>query len=220
MIHIEKLKKVYGKSEVLKGVSLLVRAEEECVIIGASGSGKSTLLHIIAGLDRPTSGLLQINGMDISKFNDDKLSLYRNRFVGLVFQFHYLLASQSGLKNLMLPAEIAELSVRDKSNVKARVNELAKLLGVEDCLEKYPYEMSGGEQQRLNLIRALSLEPKLLLCDEPTGNLDSVNGERVTDLLLSIAKEFKTTLIVVTHNEKMAARFKRQILMADGMIFE
>jgi len=215
MIKVENLKKSFGDVEVLKGISLEVKASEHCVIMGPSGSGKSTLLHLIAGLDRGDFGDIFVDGENISRFNDELLANYRNRTIGLMFQFHYLLSSMNCLQNILLPGNIG--GVVD-SHLKSFVSDLAIELGVTHCLSKFPYELSGGEQQRVNLIRALSLRPKVLLCDEPTGNLDSANSKKVVDLLKRLAAEFDLTLLVVTHDEQVANCFPRKVSIEDGIL--
>ncbi|AUN99421.1 ABC transporter ATP-binding protein [Bacteriovorax stolpii] len=215
MIKIENVKKFYTKSHALNNVTVTMNAGEEYLIRGASGSGKSTLLYLLGGLERPTEGKVIVNQKDLSELNDEELALYRNRYVGFVFQFHFLLSSMNCLENILLPARLGGVYTDE---VKERAISLAKLLQVEHCLEKFPYELSGGEQQRINIIRALSLKPKLLLCDEPTGNLDSENSQKVIQLLRSLAREFGATLVVVTHDPQIAQSFSNQLLMKDGVL--
>jgi len=215
LIKINKLVKKFGKVQALSGFDLEFGHEKHYVIQGASGSGKSTLLYLMGGLDRPSSGSIVIAGQDLSSLDDEALALYRNRFVGFVFQFHFLLPTMNCLDNIFLPARIGGV---ETSKIKPQITKLAEHLEVAHCLLKYPFELSGGEQQRINIIRALSLRPKLLLCDEPTGNLDSLNGQRVTVLLKALAKEFGATLVVVTHDDKVASQFENHIIMRDGKI--
>ena len=170
---------------------------------------------MIGGLDTPSSGEVLFSGSQLSMLNDKELVAYRNINVGFVFQFHFLLPSMNSLQNILLPAEIAG---RDKKEIKQRVKDLSEKLGVAHCLEKFPYQLSGGEQQRINIIRALSLSPKLLLCDEPTGNLDSDNSNKVTKLLIELAKESGSTLVVVTHDQNVASNFSNRIFISDGLI--
>lgn len=218
IIKIQNVKKFYKQSRALNGVTLTMNEGEEYLIRGASGSGKSTLLYLLGGLDRPTAGEVIVNQKNLVDLSDEELAVYRNRYIGFVFQFHFLLPSMNCLNNLLLPARLAGLSNEETLGVRDRVINLANTLGVTDCLDKFPFELSGGEQQRINIIRALSLKPKLLLCDEPTGNLDSENSKKVIQLLRTLASEFKATLVVVTHDPLIAESFTNQILMKDGMI--
>lgn len=218
IIKIENVKKYYKQSHALNGVTLTMNEGQEYLIRGASGSGKSTLLYLLGGLDRPTEGRVIVNQKNLADLTDEELALYRNRYIGFVFQFHFLLPSMNCMDNLLLPARLAGLSKAETSKVKERVLALAITLEVTQCLEKFPFELSGGEQQRINIIRALSLKPKLLLCDEPTGNLDSENSKKVIQLLRALALEFGSTLVVVTHDPMIAASFSNQILMKDGML--
>lgn len=215
LINVENVKKDYPKQQALKGVSFTMNEGEEYIVKGASGSGKSTLLYMLGGLEKPTEGKVVINQQDLCLLDDEQLAIYRNKYVGFVFQFHFLLSSMNCLDNILLPSKLGGTLTEE---VTRRAKELAKILNVEHCLKKYPFELSGGEQQRINIIRALSLKPKLLLCDEPTGNLDSENSEKVIELLRSLAREFGSTLVVVTHDMNIASRFKNQFLMKDGQI--
>ena len=215
LIDIREVKKSFGKINVLKGIDFQLDAGSQSVIQGASGSGKSTLLYLIGGLDRPSKGKIFVDGNDLSTLKDDELANYRNKFIGFVFQFHFLLPSMSCWDNILLPSKIGgERTKGFEKNIK----DLANYLGVDHCLTKNPFELSGGEQQRVNIIRALSLRPKLLLCDEPTGSLDSENSERVIALLIGLAKEFQSTLIMVTHNGEIASQFNSVIRIQDGKI--
>ncbi|MFZ8932484.1 MAG: ABC transporter ATP-binding protein [Bacteriovoracaceae bacterium] len=215
LVKVENLKKNFGKISALRGASLVLESEQQYVIQGASGSGKSTLLHLLAGLDRPSDGKIWIENKDLGQYKDKELGRYRNKFIGLVFQFHFLLPSMDCLSNILLPARIGNVSVGE---VKQKVLGLAKELGVHSCLEKFPYELSGGEQQRINIIRAISLEPKLILCDEPTGSLDSDNTGKVVDLLKDLANHTGSTLVVVTHDDKVAKQFSNKFIIQDGVV--
>ncbi len=217
MIVVQNLVKKYKEAVVLKNVSFSLADKEQCVIQGSSGSGKSTLLYLLGGLEKPSKGKISIDGKEITSFNDEKLALYRNRYIGFIFQFHFLLPSMNCLSNILLPANIGGLPL---SKVKKWVRLMASELGVESCLKKYPSEISGGEQQRVNLIRALSLRPKLLLCDEPTGNLDQENSQNVVSILSRLAREYEATLLIVTHDATVASRFPRRMLIQDGVIIE
>ncbi len=215
VIKVENLNKSYGSLKVIDNLSFELKGGEQVVIMGASGSGKSTFLYMLGGLEKCNSGKVLVNDRDLTKMSDEALAKYRNKDIGFVFQFHFLLPTIDCLENILMPARLGKANL---SKVKSYVLGLAKRLGVEDCLNKFPYQVSGGQQQRINLIRALSLKPKLLLCDEPTGNLDSKNSELVTDLLLELSKEMGTTLIVVTHDDDVAERFEYQIQMVDGIL--
>lgn len=214
-IEVENLEKKYKQTPVLRGLNFKVEKSDELAIVGSSGSGKSTLLYILGGLEKPDSGRVLINGLEISRLNDGELSKFRNTQIGFVFQFHFLLPSMTCLDNTLLPAKIGGIKLKE---VEARVRELAAILKVDYCLDKYPFEISGGEQQRINIIRAISLNPKLLLCDEPTGNLDSKNSEIVMKLLRSVASKIGSTLIMVTHNDKISDSFHHKISIEDGQI--
>ncbi len=214
-IRVQKVEKDYGPTKVLRGVDLEISAGERVAIRGASGSGKSTLLYLLGGLERPGKGSVEVAGKNLAQMNDEDLAAFRNSAVGFVFQFHFLLPSLSALGNILLPARIGG---HDAKVIEARAKNLAQRLGVSACLEKWPHQLSGGEQQRINIVRALSLRPPLLLCDEPTGNLDSLNSGKVTELLGELALENKTTLIVVTHDDKVASAFERKIVIEDGHI--
>jgi ABC-type lipoprotein export system ATPase subunit len=207
--------KSFGSTSILKGINLEFEKGEQCSIVGASGSGKSSLLYLLGGLDSACKGDIFIDGNNLSEMNDDKLAMFRNQNIGFVFQFHFLLPTMTCLQNMMLPSIIKG---GDSSAVKDRVLDFSKQLGVDNLLKRHPYEISGGEQQRINLIRALSLKPSLLLCDEPTGNLDSKNSDLVSTFLLDLSKEENTTLIVVTHDLNVASHFKRKIKIEDGLI--
>ncbi len=215
LVQIKNVSKNFGKVNALTSIDTHFEEGKHYVIRGASGSGKSTLLYLIGGLDRPSSGDIIVAGKNISRLGDEELASYRNRFVGFVFQFHFLLPTMNCMDNILLPSRIGGIFSK---KIKDEALQLAKHLDITHCLEKFPYELSGGEQQRVNIIRALSLRPKLLLCDEPTGNLDSANGLKVTSLIKKLALDFGSTLIVVTHDEKVATHFEHQVIMRDGTI--
>ncbi len=214
-IQLQQVHKSFSQTHVLRGISLNIKEKEVVAIRGASGSGKSTLFYLLGGLDRPTKGQVFVNGQNLSEMNEEGLAQYRNSYVGFVFQFHFLLPSMTCQENILLPARIGQ---KDLNKVTLEMKKLAEFLGVTHCLSKSPHEISGGEQQRINIIRALSLRPKLLLCDEPTGNLDSKNSNKVVGLLKDLASEFGATLMVVTHDEKVASQFERKIVIEDGQI--
>lgn len=215
LIQAKGLERSFGKVEVLKGIDFSIEQGEQIAIQGASGSGKSTLLHILGGLDKPTGGTLVINHKDISRYSDDELAEYRNKNVGFIFQFHFLLPGMNCLENILLPGKISGQNLKEITHTS---KELASELGVSHCLDKMPFEISGGEQQRINLIRAVSLNPGLILCDEPTGNLDSKNSQKVAELLKNLAEKRHSTLIVVTHDENVASHYSRKIIIEDGRL--
>jgi ABC-type lipoprotein export system ATPase subunit len=214
-IKVENIFKTFGDTQVLNGISFEIEEGQQVALQGMSGSGKSTLLYILGGLDTASSGKIEVDNKKIENLSDEELAVFRNKSVGFVFQFHFLLPSMNCIDNMLLPAKIGGFKIK---LVKARILELAKRLGVDHCLKKYPFEISGGEQQRINIIRAISLKPKILLCDEPTGNLDSKNSQKVVDLLKEISAEHNTTLIVVTHGTAVASQFSRKITIEDGRI--
>jgi lipoprotein-releasing system ATP-binding protein len=220
LIQVQQLFKSYGNGtkcvEVLKGLDLTFSKGEKAAIVGASGVGKTTLLHILGTLDRPTSGRVIYEGRDICALNERDLALFRNREIGFVFQFHHLLPEFNALENTMMPCLIQGISKREATS---RAETILTLVGLQDRLPHKPGELSGGEQQRVAVARALVLEPKVLLADEPTGNLDTKIGESVFDLLLELNQIKKVTLIVVTHNLKLAEKMSRQIQLIDGKAF-
>jgi len=217
LIRVEQLFKSYGNGgkrvEVLKGVDLTFSQGEKAAIVGASGVGKTTLLHILGTLDRPSTGKVFYEGKDIFALNEKDLSLFRNREIGFVFQFHHLLPEFNALENTMMPCLIQGIP---KKEAESRAEATLTLVGLRERLSHKPGELSGGEQQRVAVARALVLEPKVLLADEPTGNLDTKTGESVFDLLQELNRIQGVTLIVVTHNLKLAERLSRQIQLIDG----
>ncbi len=214
-LEVNKLKKSYGDSHILRGLSFSLEKSEDLAIVGRSGSGKSTLLYALGALEKADSGSIQIDGVDIGKLSDEKLASFRNEFIGFVFQFHFLLPSMTCIDNILLPAKIGGHKVK---LVKERILDFAEKLGVSHCLKKYPYQISGGEQQRINIIRAISLNPKMILCDEPTGNLDSQNTMNVLSLLRGLSEDIDSTLIVVTHDVEVSNSFHKKITIEDGQI--
>ncbi len=215
ILECQNVTRSYGHFNALKGVSLTLERGSQYAIQGASGSGKSTLLYLLGGLDRASSGKIFYDGKELGRMSDRSLARYRNRVVGFVFQFHFLLPSMTCEDNILLPLRLGGLKPADYQK---RLRELAERLGVMSCLPKHPYQLSGGEQQRINLIRAVLLRPALLLCDEPTGNLDSENSKLVTALLHELSQESQSTLVVVTHDLSVAQSFQNQIFLKDGMI--
>ena len=199
--------------EVLKGVDLTFSRGERAAIVGASGVGKTTFLHVLGTIDRPTAGKVLYEGKDIYTLNEKDLALFRNREIGFVFQFHHLLPEFTALENTMMPCLIQGISKKESAS---RAESILTLVGLKERLPHKPGELSGGEQQRVAVARALVLEPKVLLADEPTGNLDTKTGESVFDLLQEINQIKGVTLIVVTHNLKLAEKLSRQIQLVDG----
>ncbi len=201
--------------EILKGISFDIVRGEFVAVMGTSGSGKSTLLGLVAGLDTPTSGSIQIEGEEISRLGEDDLAVLRGRKIGFVFQSYQLIPTLTALENVLLPAELAG---EDSAPARDRARELLKTVGLEERLDHYPVQLSGGEQQRVALARAFIRKPPLLLADEPTGNLDSVNGKHVLELLLSLNRSEGATLVLVTHDRELASHATRIITLRDGRI--
>ena len=206
---------IASRVEVLKGISLSVAAGETIALVGASGAGKSTLLHIMGALDKPTAGKVIFNGKDIFQLNDVSLASFRNRSVGFVFQFHHLLPEFSALENVMMPALIGGMR---KEEAVILAENLIRDVGLSHRSTHKPGELSGGEQQRVAIARALVLSPALLLADEPTGNLDTKTSEDIHALLTGIQREKGIALVIVTHNESLAARMGKTIRLVDGRI--
>ena len=217
ILKVENLTKIYGKDmakvTALDNVSFSVEKGEFVSIVGASGSGKSTLLHIIGGVDRPTSGKVYIDGKDIFRFNDDKLAIFRRRQVGLIYQFYNLIPILNVEENITLP-----LALDNREVDKHKLDEMIKLLGLENRKTHLPNELSGGQQQRTSIGRALITSPTIILADEPTGNLDSKSSDEIVALLKKSNKEFKQTIIMITHNLEIAKCADRIIKIEDGKI--
>ena len=203
--------------EVLKGVSFSIGKGETIGVVGVSGAGKTTLLQILGTLDRPTSGSIQFEGEDLAGFSEDRLAALRNHKIGFVFQSHNLLPEFTVLENVMLPCRIAGI---DKDEARKRAESLLSEVGLSHRLSHRPGEISGGEQQRAAVCRALSMEPSVLLADEPTGNLDRETASEVVALLLEINRERKLSLLMVTHNEQAASRLHRVVRIDDGRIVQ
>jgi lipoprotein-releasing system ATP-binding protein len=204
-----------GEVRVLEGVNLAVRRGETVAIVGASGAGKSTLLHLLGALERPTSGEVVLAGERVAALPDEDLSALRNRSVGFVFQFHHLLREFSALENVMMPLRIAGRPYRAAHE---RALLLLARVGLAARVHHRPAEMSGGEQQRTAVARALAMEPPLVLADEPSGNLDHHHAESLHDLFAALARELSLALVVVTHNRSLAARADRVLLLAEGVL--
>ncbi len=215
MIKAENIRKQYGELEVLKGVSLEIAEGEIVSIVGASGAGKSTLLHIIGTLDKPDSGTLSIKGIDIGKLKDKKLSDFRNRGIGFVFQFHHLLPEFTALENVCIPAFIAGKS---QAEAEAKAKELLSFLGLAERINHKPSELSGGEQQRVAVARALVNQPAVVLADEPSGNLDSKSAKELHQMFFDLRTKFNQTFVIVTHNDELVNMADRKLEMKDGQI--
>jgi lipoprotein-releasing system ATP-binding protein len=202
---------------ILNGVNLSVKRGEMIAIVGESGAGKSTLLHVIGALDRPTRGYVLIGGEPINDRTDDELAVIRNRKVGFVFQYHHLLREFSALENVMMPLRIAGATV---SKAQSRAEELLARVGLSGRMHHRPSELSGGEQQRTAVARALAVDPAVVLADEPTGNLDHRNGELLQEVFAQLARDLEIGLVVVTHNRSLAARADRALLLEDGRLVD
>ncbi|MDR2890073.1 MAG: ABC transporter ATP-binding protein [Alistipes sp.] len=215
MIAIKNLRKSFDQLTVLKGVTLNVKRGEIVSIVGPSGAGKTTLLQIIGTLSRPDSGSVTIDGVEVNKLSDNELSAFRGGKIGFVFQFHNLLPEFTAFENVCIPGHIAG---RDRREVEKRAEELLELLGLSERRNHKPAELSGGEAQRVAIARALVNSPAVLLADEPSGNLDSRNRDEIHRLFLSLRDRFGQTIIIVTHDENLAAMADRKITMVDGII--
>src|SRR5215213_6011453 len=215
MLSATNIHKKYGPVEVLKGVDISINAGEIVSIVGPSGSGKSTLLHILGTLDKPDRGEVFLSRENISRLQGNKLAGFRNKHIGFVFQFHHLLPEFSALENVCIPGW---LSNKKTSEVKKRAEELLSMLGLKDRLENKPNALSGGEQQRVAVARALINNPDIVFADEPSGNLDSANAKELHQLFFDLRKQFNQTFLIVTHNEELAQMSDRILHMKDGKI--
>ena len=215
MIVGKNIHKKYGSLEVLKGVDLHIKSSEVISIVGSSGAGKTTLLTILGTLDKPTSGEILFNNQNITSLNEKKLAAFRNQHIGFVFQFHHLLPEFTALENICIPAFINKTS---KKEAELKATELLDLLGLKDRAQHKPSELSGGEQQRVAVARALINNPKVVFADEPSGNLDSENAQHLHQLFFKLRDELKQTIVVVTHNETLANMADRKLVMKDGLI--
>ena len=218
-LDVQNLSKTYGTNhkrvEALKDISFSVSQGEFLAIVGASGAGKSTLLHVLGALDHPTAGKVFYSGEDLFSLSDTQLALFRNQKIGFIFQFHYLLPEFTALENTMMPALIRG---QRKDQAREAAEKLLTSVGLKDRLTHKQGELSGGEQQRVAVARALLLKPKIILADEPTGNLDSKTGEAIFELLLSLNQQSNITILIVTHNEAIASKAPRRITMHDGRV--
>ena len=206
-----------GLLTVLDGVSLQVERGEMVAIVGASGAGKSTLLHLLGALDRPTRGRVTIGGVALDALEDETLAATRNRSVGFVFQFHHLLREFSAVENVMIPLRIAGW---DDGRARRRASDLLERVGLGARMTHRPGELSGGEQQRTAVARALAIDPAIVLADEPSGNLDHANAERLHDLFDELSRDLEIAMVIVTHNRSLASRADRVLLLEDGRLVE
>ena len=217
MIKVESLQKSYGTLKVLKGINLEVADSSVVTIVGASGAGKSTLLHLIGTLDRPDGGRVLVDSTDLYKLSDKELAGFRNRNIGFVFQFHHLLPEFTAVENVALPAMIAGAT---KQEAMKRAGELLDYLKLSERATHKPSQLSGGEQQRVAVARALVNNPKLILADEPSGNLDTENARKLHQLFFDLRDRFCQTFVVVTHNTELAQMADRTVTMQDGVIID
>ncbi|RWY54086.1 ABC transporter ATP-binding protein [Mucilaginibacter gilvus] len=217
MLKAQSIHKSYGQLHILKGVDLEVNRGEIVTIVGASGAGKSSLLNILGTLDNADSGQLFIDNVEVNKLDNKNLSDFRNRKIGFIFQFHHLLVEFNAIENVCMPAFIAGIP---RAEAEKRATELLNMLGLGGRLTHKPAELSGGEQQRVAVARALINKPALIFADEPSGNLDSKNALELHELFVRLRKEFNQTFVIVTHNEELAGMADRTILMKDGLIVD
>lgn len=215
IIEAVNITKSFGSLQVLKGVSVSIQKGEIVTIVGASGAGKTTFLQIAGTLMKPGNGTLQVNGTDINRMRDRELARFRNRHIGFVFQFHHLLPEFTALENVCIPAFIAGVS---RSDAVSRANEIIKFLGLGHRLEHKPNELSGGEQQRVAVARALINNPDVILADEPSGNLDSNNKKELHELFFTLRSKYNQTFVIVTHDNDLAGMSDRTITMHDGLL--
>ncbi len=217
MVEGKKIQKQYGELRVLKGIDLKIEAGEIVTILGASGAGKTTLLQILGSLDKPTSGDVFINGINISTLNGNQLAKFRNEHIGFVFQFHQLLPEFTALENCVLPGLIGHRSEKESQE---RALKLLNYLGLSDRLDHKPAHLSGGEKQRVAVARALVNDPLVVFADEPSGNLDSKNQDELMDLFVDLREKFNQTFVIVTHDQHLADKADRTIHMMDGIIVD
>ncbi|WP_447600143.1 ABC transporter ATP-binding protein [Nitrospira sp. Nam80] len=198
---------------ILDEITLTIEEKQRVAIVGPSGSGKSTLLGLIAGLDRPTSGSIVIDGTDITKLSENVMARYRRRKIGYIFQSFHLIPTLTAVENVTVPLELA-----GDADARKQAHQLLNSVGLRERLDHYPVQLSGGEQQRVAIARAFACRPPILLADEPTGNLDTVTGRQVIDLLEGMHRDYGTTLVLVTHDQSLASRMERVIMLRDGKV--
>ncbi|WP_200979105.1 ABC transporter ATP-binding protein [Echinicola sp. 20G] len=215
MLKAQGIQKYYGDLHVLKGVDVSISSGEIVSIVGASGAGKSTLLHILGTLDKADQGEVTVGDKELSKLKGDKLAAYRNTEIGFIFQFHNLLPEFTAEENIIIPGLIAQ---KDEAKLKQKAKELAVLLGIEGRMQHKPSELSGGEQQRVAVARALINEPKIIFADEPSGNLDTQSAEALHELFFKLRDQFGQSFVIVTHNRELAQMADRMLTMQDGLI--
>ena len=215
MLEAKQIKKFYGDLQVLKGVDLHIAKGEIVSIVGSSGAGKSTLLHILGSLDKPDGGTVMLKGERIDKLTGNALAKFRNKNIGFIFQFHHLLPEFTAWENVCIPGWIAG---KKKKITEQKASELLQTLGLAGRLQNKPHQLSGGEQQRVAVARALINDPAIVMADEPTGNLDSANGKELYKLFIELRDKFEQTFLIVTHNEEFAKMGNRVVTMKDGLI--
>ena len=215
MLSARNIHKKYGQLQVLKGVDITISKGEIVSIVGSSGAGKSTLLHILGTLDTADAGEISLNNQQVSRLSGKKLAAFRNKEIGFVFQFHHLLPEFTALENVCIPGWIAG---RQKKEIISRATELLKNLRLGDRMDNKPQQLSGGEQQRVAVARALINNPSIVMADEPTGNLDSANAKELHQLFIDLRNQFNQTFLIVTHNEELAKLSDRIVVMKDGKI--
>lgn len=215
MLQAENIRKKYGQLQVLKGINVLINKGEIVSVVGSSGAGKSTLLHILGTLDTPDEGEIFLNDEPVHLLKGKKLAAFRNKYIGFVFQFHHLLPEFSAIENVCIPGWI---SGRKKTEVEKEAKKLLQSLGLNGRLDDKPQQLSGGEQQRVAVARALINQPEIVFADEPTGNLDSANAKELHELFVRLRNEFAQTFLIVTHNEELAGMSDRTLHMKDGVM--